>query len=369
MLKTELEKLCRKPALWTGFLLSLLSGLYLIWVMMPVVYTGEEELRGMAAVRYNRSIAAEYEGFLTDGKAEEIIARYGYSRYADDGRCIYGNYLNRFVTENMTDYRNSKERKGTVLYSLKDINNILGRASYADKIYFSYAEGWEALMEVFMGVVIVWGITMTVVLAPVYSSDRSLKTEAVIRASAEGRRKMPFGRLLAGWIIAGGGFLLLGGFLFLLNGLLYGFEGLRSNLLCVGAAPYMFPESVTTGQFWAAVYFPRALLGVTALVILAAGISAVCSRTLTSLCVLAFFFAYPIISRILVFQLGVISLSRPFARLLTFFNEGMPLYLMLPSLGLEGSRGRFFPYMAGFALCLAGLWMLWRGWCRNGRKG
>ena len=58
LLKIELEKLCRKPALWTGFLLSLLAGLYLIRIMMPVVYTGEEELRGTAAVRYNRSITA-----------------------------------------------------------------------------------------------------------------------------------------------------------------------------------------------------------------------------------------------------------------------------------------------------------------------
>lgn len=111
LLKIELEKLCRKPALWTGFLLSLLAGLYLIRIMMPVVYTGEEELRGTAAVRYNRSITAEYEGYLTDRKAEEIIARYGFAKYNDDGGCVYGNYLNRFITENMTDYRYGENRK------------------------------------------------------------------------------------------------------------------------------------------------------------------------------------------------------------------------------------------------------------------
>lgn len=115
LLKIELEKLCRKPALWTGFLLSLLAGLYLIRIMMPVVYTGEEELRGTAAVRYNRSITAEYEGYLTDRKAEEIIARYGFAKYNDNGGCVYGNYLNRFITENMTDYRYSESRKSTVL--------------------------------------------------------------------------------------------------------------------------------------------------------------------------------------------------------------------------------------------------------------
>ena len=384
LLKIELEKLCRKPALWTGFLLSLLAGLYLIRIMMPVVYTGEEELQGMAAVRYNRSITAEYEGYLTDRKAEEIIARYGFAKYNDDGGCVYGNYLNRFITENMTDYRygenrknenrnsentNNENRNSTVIYSLRDENSGFGRASYADRLYFSYAEGWENLMEVLMGTAILWGITMAVVLSPMYSCDRSLKTEPVIRSSAEGRRKMPFMRLLAGWIIALGGFLLLGGFLFLLNGFIYGFEGLRANLLCAGAAPYLCPDSLTTGQFWASVYLPRAVLGVTVLVCMTAGISAVCSWPLTSLCVSAILFVYPVISRMLVFKLGIISFSRMFARLLTLPNEGLPLNLMIPSFDGGAGGGRIFPGIAGAALCLAGLWMLWHGWCWNGKKG
>ncbi len=220
-----------------------------------------------------------------------------------------------------------------------------------------------------MGTAILWGITMAVVLSPMYSCDRSLKTEPVIRSSAEGRRKMPFMRLLAGWIIALGGFLLLGGFLFLLNGFIYGFEGLRANLLCAGAAPYLCPDSLTTGQFWASVYLPRAVLGVTVLVCMTAGISAVCSWPLTSLCVSAILFVYPVISRMLVFKLGIISFSRMFARLLTLPNEGLPLNLMIPSFDGGAGGGRIFPGIAGAALCLAGLWMLWHGWCWNGKKG
>lgn len=383
LLKIELEELCRKPVLWTGFLISILAGLYLIGTMMPVLDIGEEVLRGMDAVRYNRSITAEYEGFLTDRKAEEIIARYGFSRYNDEGGCIYGNYLNRFITENMTDYRyggnrksenrnsentnnentnsentNSENRSSTVIYSLRDENSSFGRASYADRLYFSYAEGWENLMEVLMGTAILWGITMAVVLSPMYSCDRSLKTEPVIRSSAEGRRKMPFMRLLAGWIIALGGFLLLGGLLFLLNGFIYGFEGLRANLLCAGAAPYLCPDSLTTGQFWASVYLPRAVLGVTVLVCMTAGISAVCSWPLTSLCVSALLFVYPVISRMLVFKLGIISFSHLFARILMLPNGGMPLYLMIPSFDAGVGASRIFPEITGAVLCLAGLCML-----------
>lgn len=62
-----------------------------------------------------------------------------------------------------------------------------------------------------MGLAMVWGITLVVLLSPVYSSDRMLRTAPVIRASAEGRRKMVVARLAASWIVAAGGYLLIGG--------------------------------------------------------------------------------------------------------------------------------------------------------------
>ena len=53
LLKIELEKLCRKTALWTGFLLSLLAGLYLSRIMMPVVYTARPPYAITAALLQN----------------------------------------------------------------------------------------------------------------------------------------------------------------------------------------------------------------------------------------------------------------------------------------------------------------------------
>ena len=64
-----------------------------------------------------------------------------------------------------------------------------------------------------------------------------------------------------------------------------------------------------------------------------------------------------------------ICFSRLFARLLTLPNEGLPLNLMIPSFDGGAGGGRIFPGIAGAVLCLAGLWMLWHGWCRNGKKG
>ena len=56
LLKIELEKLCRKPATLGQAFSSLAywRGCISLGIMMPVVYTGEEELQGTAAVRYNR---------------------------------------------------------------------------------------------------------------------------------------------------------------------------------------------------------------------------------------------------------------------------------------------------------------------------
>lgn len=41
LLRTELEKLWKRPALWIGFAVSLLVGVFLTWSMLPMVYTGE----------------------------------------------------------------------------------------------------------------------------------------------------------------------------------------------------------------------------------------------------------------------------------------------------------------------------------------
>ena len=46
LLRTELEKLWKRPVLWIGFAVSLLVGSYLTWSMLPTVVTGEETLTG-----------------------------------------------------------------------------------------------------------------------------------------------------------------------------------------------------------------------------------------------------------------------------------------------------------------------------------
>ena len=40
LLGTELEKLWKRPALWIGFAVSMLVGVFLTWSMLPMVYTG-----------------------------------------------------------------------------------------------------------------------------------------------------------------------------------------------------------------------------------------------------------------------------------------------------------------------------------------
>lgn len=210
LLGTELEKLWKRPALWIGFAVSLLVGGFLTWSMLPMVYTGEGTISGLKAAAYNRRLAAEYEGNLTEEKAEAIISRFGFARYDEEGGCVYGNFLNRFVTEKMTDYSGDK-RRAERLIPLSAKDGWLGACTYKDHIYFAYTEGWDELWEIFMGLAVVWGITLVVLLSPVYSSDRMLRTAPVIRASAEGRRKMVVARLAASWIVAAGGYLLIGG--------------------------------------------------------------------------------------------------------------------------------------------------------------
>lgn len=360
LLRTELEKLWKRPALWIGFAVSLLVGVFLTWSMLPMVYTGEGTISGLKAAAYNRRLAAEYEGYLTEEKTEAIISRFGFARYDEEGGCVYGNFLNRFVTEKMTDYSGDK-RRAERLIPLSAKDGWLGACTYKDHIYFAYTEGWDELWEIFMGLAVVWGITLVVLLSPVYSSDRMLRTAPVIRASAEGRRRMVVARLAASWIVAAGGYLLIGGLFFLICGLIYGFEGLKANMLCLGAMPYIWPESVTVGAFWAGACLPRAVLGITVLVFFLSGISAYCGRTLTSVCLSALLFAFPVIRN----MLWIRTFLTPLFSLLV---NGMPFYMMIPL--YEDGRKAFWILQAVVAMlfCLAGLWMVYSGWCRNRKE-
>ena len=45
LLRTELEKLWKRPALWIGFTVSLLVGGFLTWSMLPMVYRGGHDFR------------------------------------------------------------------------------------------------------------------------------------------------------------------------------------------------------------------------------------------------------------------------------------------------------------------------------------
>lgn len=360
LLRTELEKLWKRPVLWIGFAVSLLVGSYLTWSMLPTVVTGEETLTGRKAAEYNRRLTAEYEGYLTDEKAEAIIARFGFARYDEDGRCVYGNFLNRFVTEKMSDY-SGEGRKASRIIPLTDKESRLGACGYRDSIYFACTQGWDDLWEIFMGLAIVWGLTVVILLAPVYSSDKMLRTAPVIRASAEGRRKMVFARLTASWLVAAGGFFLLASVLFLACGFLYGFEGLKANILCLDAAPYMWPEPVTVGGFLFGIYLPRAVLGVTVLVLLVSGISACCERTLSSVCISAFVFAFPVVRNMLM----VFTFLTPLFTLLVY---GMPFYMMIPLYNAGRNPYRILQTAAAILFCLAGLWMVYDGWCRNGKE-
>lgn len=237
----------------------------------------------------------------------------------------------------------------------------LGACTYKDHIYFAYTEGWDELWEIFMGLAVVWGITLVVLLSPVYSSDRMLRTAPVIRASAGGRCKMVVARLAASWIVSAGGYLLLGGLFFLICGLIYGFEGLKADMLCLGALPYIWPESVTVGVFWARAFLPRAVLGITVLVFSLSGISAYCGRSLTSVCLSALLFAFPVIRK----MLWIRTFLTPLFSLLV---NGMPFYMMIPL--YEDGRKAFFILQAVMAMlfCLAGLWMVYSGWCRNRKE-
>lgn len=191
----ELYKLfCRK-----FFLISCALILGILFVYFYFVNVGDERsvvdgrvYTGIQAVRMDREITEQYAGKLTDEKAEQIIAAYGFPSKVEE---YYGgfrdeNYLNGFVTEYLGNgYMRSWDdyRISTALSPIGQTE--LGRAAKitGTDIAFDYTGGWYAFLDTLQLGMILGSILIVIGVSPVFAEERQNKTAALLFTSAEGK--------------------------------------------------------------------------------------------------------------------------------------------------------------------------------------
>lgn len=149
--KMELYKLfCNKI-----FIIGLLAVTELMLLYFGLVEVSEERAvvdgsvySGYEAVQMNRKITEEFEGELTDEKAEQIIKKYGLPSKLEENMPGWrdGNFLNDFVTRYFTDGAWETGTIPTRRYMLCETE--LGKAcDKTGKIpYLAYTTGWKVFL-------------------------------------------------------------------------------------------------------------------------------------------------------------------------------------------------------------------------------
>lgn len=238
--KMEFYKITARPVMNLGFLLIL--G-FLILVFYQEVDASRTEIdgkvyQGLEAIQMDRKLAKEYEGIFTMEKAEDIVERFGFSGYVGEGtleEITYereGNYCSQFVTDKMTDFM-QEDRRPTD-FSTGEAWENYGKYYITGDVFFSYANGWKKLVDVWnMGIILlqVWLILM---IAPVFSEEYSRNTTGILLSSKHGKSKDIWTKMMASLSLGGISYLVM---VLLLTGMtiaVYGTDGLHANPLLIG---------------------------------------------------------------------------------------------------------------------------------------
>lgn len=200
--KMELYKLfCNKI-----FIIGLLAVTGLMLLYFGLAEVSEERAvvdgniySGYEAVQMNRKITEEFEGKLTDEKAEQIIKKYGLPSKLEENMPGWrdGNFLNDFVTRYFTDGAWETGTIPTRRYMLSETE--LGKA--CDKTgktpYLAYTTGWKVFVEMLQFGLVLGSILLICGVSGIFAEESQIKMLPVIFCTKEGRRKDVSAKILA----------------------------------------------------------------------------------------------------------------------------------------------------------------------------
>ncbi len=289
LISFELRKLLERPTAWVGLLLVLLfsqgiafSGYHNQYAVDPM--TGSEGSGG-AAVAIDKTVAARYEGILTDEKVrlmvEELVPK---SRPGGiNAIYIYQNATQSAAARHFSDIEGN--------WNGKTVSDVFGE----ERIKIGYTSGWMATSSNLIQVFMVLSFVVMLAVSPVFSGEYG-GVDNIILTARYGRSKCAAAKLTASLLLAAGAFLLVAGTSLLAAFLYYGKEGLDCSILftSMDSAERFIPFNLTVGEMLCY----QMLLGFTG-ILSAAGFallfSSVCRNQLAAFAVCAGLYVLPIL--------------------------------------------------------------------------
>ncbi|WP_276947834.1 ABC transporter permease [Acetatifactor muris] len=298
LIKYELQKLMKKKLVW-----AFIVGMALMQIAMTCewIYPGPEvvqyfqdgslvALEGKDAIRAAKAIGKKYEGPLTDGKVQAILAEYTMSdedmtEHSLDPS-IESYYSHNFLYSALNQFYTADGS-----WNGMTVQEVYGEL--APDLTLGYGSGWERLLFAVVNTLLSLGCVVTIILAPLFSEEYTKRTDALILTGAYGKTKCAWAKIIASFTVSmslTALVILLFGAVFLFH---YGTDGWNASIQlgqisAFTAVPY--PMTYGQGILYALLLWFTAGLTLTAVAIL---ISAVAKSTFTSLVISFALFVVP----------------------------------------------------------------------------
>ncbi len=205
----EFYKLWHRKAFMIGSMFMILTMLFYFQVAIAggeISTVNGVKYYGKEAVKVNRRITEPYRGELTDQKAEQIIAEYGFPSVVEYDYPGWrdANYLNGFVTKYLSDGSYSSWDDYTVptrLYAIKD--TVAGELEKAlgGRVPFAYTRGWEAFLDVLQTGMVLASILLIMAVSIVFAEESQTKMLPLAFTTQEGKGKVVWAKITAGFIL------------------------------------------------------------------------------------------------------------------------------------------------------------------------
>ncbi|MCI8782894.1 MAG: ABC transporter permease subunit [Dorea sp.] len=324
--KEELYKIKSRKIIWLGvFLLLAFATIRLYNECCHYTTTIDETVyRGQEAIRQDKALASRYLGLLTEDTIAQIYKDYGFFYYDANGNAI-GNYLNRFVTEEFTNFLQTDGNNPDEIH-FREGAEWEHNCAYLleNEVRFDYVYGWNDFAEMYVLIILALFVVLILGLSPVFAEEYQLKTADILRTTRRGRASGIWMKILASACFAVA--LTLGACAYLWGIYLavYGVQGLdASSILLNFATPFGYcPESVL-GFF---LYITcLGIIGALLLTGMVAGISAACHSPFLALILALSGYLFPVVW---IKILGrMLPLDMALSRIISHFMTSMPIYL------------------------------------------
>lgn len=183
---------------------------------------------GKTAVQIDKSIAAKYEGVLTDDKVTQMMSDFKITR---DLHGLNVKYLNNNAMQSAVFARFS-DADGN--WNGLSVSDVFGD----EEIKVGYINGWLHTSRNFARIILILSVVIILMIAPVFSGEYR-GVDHIILTSRYGRTKCSTAKVAAGFISSLTVTVLVIVFHLAFAILLYGFEGLDCSILF---APLTFTE-------------------------------------------------------------------------------------------------------------------------------